>query len=83
MAPVVTIEYIIIIAIFILISLFVGAFFLWLGIKAVKGKPGFGRAFVTNLICTLMLFIPFIGCILEWWVIKTRHDVNWGKAILV
>jgi len=64
----------------------VGAFFLWIGLKLVgtsEEKMEFFSIMITSLIAAiLMAFIPFIGCILDWWVIKIRHTDEWGKAIV-
>jgi hypothetical protein len=30
---------------------------------------------------TIVSMIPILGCILAWYLIKTRHEVGWGGAI--
>ncbi|MHA1834477.1 MAG: hypothetical protein ACTSV7_10855 [Candidatus Baldrarchaeia archaeon] len=71
-----------IILVFIL-TLIIGSIFLLIGLKVV-GAPetDFGRVFVTALLMAIVGVIPCLGCILQWYFIKTRHEVGWGQAIL-
>ena len=67
------------------LSLILGAFFLWLALKLLGVPPEkmtFGSIIVTTLLCAIVeAFIPIIGCILAWYFIKVRHTDSWGKAI--
>ncbi|WXG43998.1 MAG: hypothetical protein WED04_08205 [Promethearchaeati archaeon SRVP18_Atabeyarchaeia-1] len=66
----------------ILISLVLSTLFLMLGLGAVGGKNReFGSVFVTALIGSVLGWIPCVGCILYWYMIKTRHETSWGGAI--
>jgi len=62
-----------------------GSFFLWLALKMIdvpEEKRSFGSVMITALLNGLVsAFIPFIGCIIAWWIIKARHTDTWGKAI--
>jgi len=73
------------IALIFVMVLIVGAFFLWLALKLVGVPPErmtFGSVIVTQLINAIVGLIPCIGCILQWYFIKTRHTDTWGKAIV-
>lgn len=65
----------------VVLTLVIGAFFLWLALGLV-GVPEenreFGRVLVTQI---LNAFIGSFCCILSWYFIKSRHDTSWGKAI--
>lgn len=65
----------------IVLTLVIGAFFLWLALGLV-GVPDeqrdFGKVFVTQI---LNAVIGSFCCILSWYFIKSRHDTSWGKAI--
>jgi len=66
-------------------TLIIGAFFLWLALKLLDVPPErmtFGSVFVTQLINAIVGLIPCIGCILQWYFIKTRHTDTWGRAIV-
>jgi hypothetical protein len=53
-----------------------------LGLRVVNGQNrGFGTVFVTVLIGVILSLIPCLGCILYWYIIKTRHQTGWGGAI--
>ena len=71
-----------VIVVILLIEIVLGAFFLWLGLKAVDSSDdSFGRILVTQLLNMLAGLIPCVGCILQWYIIKSRHDTSWGGAI--
>jgi len=73
---------IVLIVVVFLIFLIIGAFFLWLGLKAVDSTSDtFGNVCVTQVINIALGLIPCIGCILQWYAIKERHDTSWGGAI--
>jgi len=73
---------VIIIVLFFVIGLVLGTLFLMLGLSAVNGKHReFGTVFVTVLIGVVLSIIPCLGCILYWYMIKTRHETGWGGAI--
>jgi hypothetical protein len=64
------------------LSLLLMTIFLRIGIKAVGGKHlEFGAVFLTALIGYLVELIPCIGCIIYWFIIKSRHDTSFGGAI--
>jgi hypothetical protein len=66
----------------ILIGLVLGTLFLMVGLGAVGGKhKEFGPVFVTVLIGSVLGWIPCVGCIIYWYIIKTRHETGWGGAI--
>jgi len=70
------------IAVFFILALVLGALFLMLGLRVVNGQNrGFGAVFVTVLIGVILSLIPCLGCILYWYIIKTRHQTGWGGAI--
>ena len=69
-----------------LIGWIVGSFFLYIGL-GVAGVPpeerGFGSVMITTLLVSLVQsFIPLVGCIIAWWIIKIRHTDSWGGAIV-
>ncbi len=69
-----------------IISLLIGSFFFWVGLKLVgtpESKMGFGGIIVTWLVSSILIaFIPILGCILAWYFIKIRHTDSWGMAIV-
>jgi len=70
------------IAVFFILALVLGALFLMLGLRVVNGQNrGFGAVFWTVLIGVILSLIPCLGCILYWYIIKTRHQTGWGGAI--
>lgn len=71
-----------IILVFVL-TLLIGSVFLLIGLKVVNAPvTDFGTVFVTVLLMAIVGVIPVLGCILQWYFIKTRHEVGWGQAIL-
>ncbi|MGQ4891631.1 MAG: hypothetical protein ACP6IP_03980 [Candidatus Njordarchaeia archaeon] len=73
-------------AIAFIVGWIVGSFFLYIGL-GVAGVPpeerGFGSVMITTLLVSLVQsFIPLVGCILAWWIIKVRHTDSWGGAIV-
>ncbi|MHA1481341.1 MAG: hypothetical protein ACTSQZ_07970 [Candidatus Thorarchaeota archaeon] len=78
-----TTDGIILIAIFIVASIVIQAIFLGIGLGFVNGRNReFGTTFVTALMMTLAELIPCIGCFIAWYLIKSRHDVGWGGALV-
>nr|MDO8100547.1 hypothetical protein [Candidatus Njordarchaeota archaeon] len=66
----------------IVLGLILGALFLMVGLGAVNGKHReFGTVFITALIGAIVNYIPIVGCILYWYMIKVRHETTWGGAI--
>ncbi len=64
----------------------IGSFFLYIGL-GVAGVPDEKKEFMSVMITTLLVslvqsFIPIIGCIIAWWIIKIRHTDSWGGAIV-
>jgi len=70
------------IILFFVLMLVLGTLFLMAGLSVVGGKNrSFGTTFVTVLIGTILTLIPCLGCIIYWYIIKTRHETGWGGAI--
>ncbi|MFO7837836.1 MAG: hypothetical protein R6V83_14425 [Candidatus Thorarchaeota archaeon] len=64
------------------ISLVINAIFLGIALGFVNGKNrDLGDTVVTAFFMAIVMIIPCIGCILQWWIIKSRHKIGWGKAI--
>jgi hypothetical protein len=75
---------ILLLIIFILVFLVIFTLLLKIGLSVVYSKNNdFGSVFVTALICSLLMAIPCIGCILCWIVINSRHETGFLAAILV
>lgn len=73
--------WIIIILVF-LVAIVINALFLGLALGFVHGENReLGTTFVTALLCAIVLPIPCLGCILDWYFIKSRHELGWGGAI--
>ncbi|MHA1858634.1 MAG: hypothetical protein ACTSUU_04225 [Candidatus Thorarchaeota archaeon] len=65
------------------IGLVIYAVFLGIALGFVNGENReIGSTFVTALLMAIVGVIPIIGCILQWYFIKTRHNVGWGGAIV-
>ena len=65
-----------------LISLIVNALLLGVVLGWTKGENReFGDTIVTAIIMAIVNIIPVIGCIISWYIIKTRHEQTWGGAI--
>jgi len=72
------------IIIFVLVFLLIITISLIIGLSVVKSKyNGFGSVFITALFCALVGWIPCIGCILCWLIIRSRHDTGFLAAIVV
>ncbi len=79
-----------IVLLMIVISFIITALLLGVALGPVKGRNrDFGSTVVTALlmaVSNLAAFVPVIGpilvCILQWYFIKSRHDVGWGGAIV-
>ena len=64
------------------VSLIVNALLLGVVLGWTKGENReFGDTIVTALIMAIVNLIPIIGCIISWYIIKTRHEQTWGGAI--
>jgi len=65
-----------------LVSLIVNALLLGVVLGWTKGENReFGDTIITAIIMAIVNIIPVIGCIISWYVIKTRHEQTWGGAI--
>ena len=65
-----------------LVSLIVNALLLGVVLGWTKGENReFGDTIVTAIIMAIVGLIPIIGCIIQWYIIKTRHEQTWGGAI--
>ena len=65
-----------------LVGLIVNALLLGVVLGWTKGENReFGDTIITAIINALVGLIPLIGCIIQWYVIKTRHEQTWGGAI--
>ena len=70
------------VVLFFVLMLVLGTLFLIVGLGVVNGKHReFGTTFVTVLIGSILTLIPCLGCIIYWYIIKTRHETGWGGAI--
>jgi hypothetical protein len=79
---VVTIEEILlVIALIITLSIVIQMVFLAIGLRLVNGSNReFVSIFITVLVISILIVIPCLGCVLSWYVIKSRHDLGWGGA---
>ena len=67
----------------IVVFLVVYGLFLGIALGFVNGENrDLGTTFVTALGIALLGWIPLLGCIISWYLIKTRHEVGWGGAIV-
>ena len=67
----------------IVVFLIVYGLFLGVALGFVNGENReLGTTFVTALGIALLGWIPILGCIISWYLIKTRHEVGWGGAII-
>lgn len=66
------------------ITLALATIFLTFGVKLAGGEEtAFGHTFVTALLMAIVAPIPCLGLpILQWYFIKTRHNLGWGGAIV-
>ncbi|MHA1902769.1 MAG: hypothetical protein ACXADL_04405 [Candidatus Thorarchaeota archaeon] len=72
-----------IIILMIVVFIVVNALFLGIALGFVNGENrDFGTTFGTALGSALLGWIPCLGCIIAWWLIKTRHELGWGGAII-
>ncbi len=72
-----------IIIVVIIVFLLVYGLFLGIALGFVNGENrNIGTTFVTALGIALLGWIPILGCIISWYLIKTRHEVGWGGAIV-
>ncbi len=72
------------IIIFVLVFLLIITISLIVGLSVVKSKfNDIGSVFITALFCTLVGWIPCLGCILNLLIVKTRHDTGILAAIVV
>ncbi len=66
-----------------LVMLIVNALLLGVALGFTKGQNReLSSTFVTALGMAIVSLIPIIGCIIAWWLIKTRHGLGWGGAIV-
>ncbi len=73
-----------VLALIFIIGLIINALFLGVALGFTKGQNReLSTTFVTALgMAIVTAFIPFIGCVIAWWLIKTRHGLGWGGAIV-
>ncbi|MHA1575791.1 MAG: hypothetical protein ACTSU3_00380 [Candidatus Thorarchaeota archaeon] len=72
-----------IIIVVMVVFLIVYGLFLGIALGFVNGENrNLGSTFVTALVIALLGWIPILGCIIAWYMIKTRHEVGWGGAII-
>jgi len=72
-----------IIFLLIIINLIIQGIFLGIGLGFVKGQNReIGTTFVTALLMSLVIWIPCLGCFIAWYLIKSRHEVGWGGALI-
>jgi hypothetical protein len=74
-----------ILAIFVIIGIIVNALLLGVVLGWTKGENReLGTTFVTALflgLSMLLYIIPPLGCLAQWYVLKSRHELTWGGAI--
>lgn len=77
-------ELIIILAIFFyFVFLIISPWFLMWGLKKVNApQRDKGRTIVTAIFNWIVLLIPIAGFVIQWFIIKSRHKITLGKAIL-
>jgi len=67
----------------IVVFLIIYGLFLGIALGFVNGENReLGSTFVTALGIALLGWIPILGCIISWYLIKSRHEVGWGGAII-
>ena len=67
----------------IIVNLIIQGIFLGIGLGFVDGQNrDLGTTFVTALLMSLVIWIPCLGCFIAWYLIKTRHEVGWGGALV-
>ena len=72
-----------IIFLLIIVNLIIQGIFLGIGLGFVKGQNReLGTTFVTALLMSLVIWIPCLGCFIAWYLIKSRHEVGWGGALI-
>jgi hypothetical protein len=70
-------------AIFFILMLGLGTLFLIGGLAMMGAEHvGFRSTFVTVLFGSILTLIPCLGCIIYWYIIKSRHDTGWSDAIV-
>ncbi len=75
--------FITIIILVVVVFLVIYGLFLGVALGFVNGENReIGSTFVTALGIALLGWIPILGCIISWYLIKTRHEVGWGGAIV-
>lgn len=43
----------------------------------------FGTVFITALLSFLVAYVPCVGCFISVYMINTRHNISYGKGIVV
>ncbi len=75
-----------ILAILVIIGIIVSALLLGVVLGWTKGENReLGTTFVTALflgLSMLLYIIPPLGCIAQWYILKSRHELEWGGAIV-
>ncbi len=74
-----------ILGIFVIIYIIVSALLLGVVLGWTKGENReLGTTFVTALflgLSILLYIIPPLGCLVQWYILKKRHELEWGGAI--
>jgi len=74
-----------ILLIFVIIAIVVNALLLGVVLGWTKGENReLGTTFVTALflgLSIILYIIPPLGCIVQWYILKKRHELEWGGAI--
>jgi len=76
-------DFVLIFGLIMLVGIVIQAIFLGIGLGFVNGENReLGSTFVTALLMGLVSVIPCLGCIISWYLIKSRHNTSWGGALV-
>jgi len=74
-----------ILGVLVIIGIIVNALLLGVVLGWTKGENReLGTTFVTAVflgLSILLYIIPPLGCIVQWYILKSRHELEWGGAI--
>ncbi len=74
-----------ILGVLVIISIIVSALLLGVVLGWTKGENReLGTTFVTAVflgLSILLYIIPPLGCLVQWYILKSRHELEWGGAI--
>ena len=74
-----------ILGVLVIVGIIVSALLLGVVLGWTKGENReLGTTFVTSLflgLSILLYIIPPLGCLVQWYILKSRHELEWGGAI--